>query len=772
MGGQVKKWGRFKLRDKDDDLPQSWWFASTAIPLLAATIGPLANLLSIAGLVSKWRVKLPNNGKLPEGADDNGITIQDPEWEIILNGLSLAFGFIGNFFLLCNFTRRVRYIIALPATVILWFLSSAILISIIVAMSILNPPIRPGETWSQGFWHAIIACVLYNLGFGMLLINMVGYLLGKYPQNFYLTEYQRTLILQTMMFFIWLGGGAAVFMKVCGFSFTNALYYCDVTILTVGFGDIVPTNNVGRGIAIPYALLGIVFLGLVINSIHKFAKGISRNKIVKAHEERVRADTVSRSVTNDLQLRDRLGLPPSKHQDGKTRKPRSARSVSEESIAQYGELDISGRVVTFTPKDGVTTGASHGNHNHRHALKSATSKMPIPLNGPGQVFKNGPEALVDGHQRLLYLKDEKDRFDAMRDVQENTKRFKQYYKLSMSILAFAIVWFIGAIVFWVAEDREQGMSYFEALYFCYVSLLTIGYGDYSPKSNAGKAFFVFWSLVAVPVVTILISDMSDTVISGINHWTNTLADWTIMPRAGVLREFLDSHPRVKAWVERKQQKKEEEERIERGFVVQNEDEEAGEPAADAVKNPTMEKFIHEGMSSHEILRRLALAIKKAAQDMQVTPPKRYSYEEWAEFTRLIRFTAESREELREEEEEEGLINWDWIGEDSPMLADMPEPEWVLNRLIESINRYTAKQQQKDRRGKRADGKEQDGYHTPPERNLGNERGGGSGDKSDPIENEAEAIVDTGHGARNDEEEGSASTNIDTEDYALPKKDKI
>ncbi|OBT45452.1 hypothetical protein VE00_04603 [Pseudogymnoascus sp. WSF 3629] len=760
MGGYLKRWGKLKLREQDDDLPQSWWFASTAIPLLAATIGPLANLLSIAGLVSKWRVQLPNNGQLPEGADDNGVTIPDPKWQLILNGLSLAFGFIGNFFLLCNFTRRVRYIIALPATVLMWFLSSAILISIIVAMSILNPPIRPGQTWSQGFWYAIIACALYSLGFGMLLINMVGYILGKYPQNFYLTDYQRTLILQTMMFFVWLGGGAGVFSRVCGFSFTNALYYCDVTILTVGYGDIVPTNNAGRGIVIPYAVLGIVFLGLVINSIHKFAKGISKNKVVKAHEERVRADTVSRSVTNDGQLRDRLGLPPKRHDGNRT--PHSARSVSTESIAQYGELDISGRVVTFKPNEGVTSSTSHG---HRKLnLKSATSKMPSPLNGRGKVFKSGPETMVERRQRLLYLKDEKDRFEAMRYVQENTRRFKKYYKLSMSILAFAIVWFVGAVVFWVAEEREQGMSYFEALYFCYVSLLTIGYGDFSPKSNAGKAFFVFWSLVAVPVVTTLISDMSDTVISGINNWTNTLADWTIMPRAGVVREFVDSHPRLKTWIEERQQKKEEKERVERGFVVQDQDEEVGEAAADDVQNPTIEKLIHEGMSSHEILRRLAIAIKKVAQDMQVSPPKRYSYEEWAEFTRLIRFTAESREKLEEEEENEGFINWDWIGEDSPMLSDMPESEWILNRLIESINRYTAKQSQKDRQGD--DRNEQNRYYTPSGDRQGDDRE--VSHKQDPIEREAEAVVDAGHSANNEEGEGTASTNIDTEDHALPK----
>jgi potassium channel subfamily K len=40
----------------------------------------MANVLSIAALVSKWRVTLPNNGQLPEGLDSLGVDIPDPHW--------------------------------------------------------------------------------------------------------------------------------------------------------------------------------------------------------------------------------------------------------------------------------------------------------------------------------------------------------------------------------------------------------------------------------------------------------------------------------------------------------------------------------------------------------------------------------------------------------------------------------------------------------------------------------------------------------------------
>ena len=62
---------------------------------------------------------------------------------------------------------------------------------------------------------------------------MVGYFLGHYPQHFNLTDDQRNLILQTMMFFLWLGGGAAVFSSIEGWNYPDALYFCDVTVLTM-----------------------------------------------------------------------------------------------------------------------------------------------------------------------------------------------------------------------------------------------------------------------------------------------------------------------------------------------------------------------------------------------------------------------------------------------------------------------------------------------------------------------------------------------------------
>ena len=152
--------------------------------------------MSIAALVTSWRQKF--DPSLP-GNEDAATTVRDPDWCINLNITSLVLGFIGNLFLLCNFTRRIRYIIALPLTILFWFLATGILQGITISMNTYVPPEEPDQIYSQGFWYAVIAAVLYLACALLLLVNMLGYFLGHYTQHFDLSDDQRNLILQTVM---------------------------------------------------------------------------------------------------------------------------------------------------------------------------------------------------------------------------------------------------------------------------------------------------------------------------------------------------------------------------------------------------------------------------------------------------------------------------------------------------------------------------------------------------------------------------------------------
>ena len=495
----------------------------------------------------------------------------------------------------------------------------------------------------------------------LLMVNMLGYFLGHYPQHFELSEEQRNLILQTMMFFIWLAGGGGVFARVSGWAFVDALYFCDVTILTVGFGDFHPNNDLGRGLVFPYSVGGIIILGLMVGSIRQFARELSRDNVVKSHVERRRVRTMERSVTTSIELERRQT-----HLDEAIKQGRRP-TISE-------PFDPKSRSVTFKPEGKV---------------ERSGSQRQLTLGPRSNTFSSGVKMLRrvgSSKPKLLLMRAEKDRFNAMRDIQRSTTNFKRYYALTMSIIAFGLLWGVGAVGFWQAEQKTQGLTYFQALYFCYVSLLTIGYGDLSPTSNAGKPFFIVWSLLAVPTMTILISDMGDTVIASFKRGTFTIADWTVLPKAGLRRAFLEKHPWLLSRLQNRAVKAAATRRLAEGFRTG--------PADDDITNPTpptLEAVAElSRLDEHAIARKLALAIREVANDLRVVPPRRYSYEEWAEFTHLIRFSRMRQIELEQEEEELGLIEWDWIGENSPMLAQGSESEWVLDRLCESLDRYMKK----------------------------------------------------------------------------------
>jgi potassium channel subfamily K len=643
---------------------------------------------SIAALVTPWRQQNIIDGV--RISDFKGVPFGDPRWCYWINVASLICGFLGNIFLLLNFTQRIRYIISLPVTVVLWYLSSAFLIAITICMNTYEPPIRPEQGYTQGFWYAIAAAAFYTICSMILMVNMLGYFLGHYPENFALSDSQRTLILQTMAFFIWLGGGAAVFAKLeqdageVSWRFADALYFCDVTILTVGFGDLVPTTDVTRGIVFPYSVGGTIILALIVSSLYTAVRELGDEKIVQKHADRMRERVAERTVTNSFDLRHR---------------EREAHHLIRKRKLGFPKISAPSEPRPFRTPMGESVQHTSTIPRVAHAFGIASSKPKIML-----------------------LKEEKDRFEAMRKIQADSHKFKRWMALFWSVTTFSILWCVGAVVFWITEGETQNLTYFQSLYFCYVSLLTIGYGDLAPRSNSGRCFFVIWSLIAVPTMTILVSDLGDTVVANFKRWSDELADFTVLPKAGIWRSFLNKHPWLLRWLQQWTEYRARKKRLIRGFGVadprseddtadsanpQNREDTPTDPEdrevatdIELARHPTVPALAEEAETDltnpptrASLTRRLALSIQKVSLDLK-TDNKRYTYEEWVEFTRLIRLTSPERLDRDlgndittfEEENEESLVNWDWIGDDSPMVSGISESEWLMKRLIESLVR--------------------------------------------------------------------------------------
>lgn len=86
-----------------------------------------------------------------------------------------------------------------------------------------------------------------------------------------------------------------------------------------------------------------------------------------------------------------------------------------------------------------------------------------------------------------------------------------YFQTTGRVFADPLVWpSLVVIVIWlgigtVAYMLFEGWSALDALYFTVVTLSTVGYGDVSPQSAAGKLFTIVFILIGVATLAMLLN---------------------------------------------------------------------------------------------------------------------------------------------------------------------------------------------------------------------------------------------------------------------------
>ncbi|EIN08970.1 voltage-gated potassium channel [Punctularia strigosozonata HHB-11173 SS5] len=96
-------------------------------------------------------------------------------------------------------------------------------------------------------------------------------------------------------------------------------------------------------------------------------------------------------------------------------------------------------------------------------------------------------------------------YDDFQNGMEREEHRQFYAKLAFAWTLFLLFWLVGSAIFKATEK----WSYGTAMWFCFVTFSTIGYGDYHVATPAGRAVFVVWAILGVATLTILISLISD-----------------------------------------------------------------------------------------------------------------------------------------------------------------------------------------------------------------------------------------------------------------------
>jgi potassium channel subfamily K len=453
----------------------------------------------------------------------------------------------------------------------------------------------------------------------LMVCTVMGAYAGKYEKDFQLTSSQRTLMVQTVIFMIYLIAGAGIYSQVEGWSFLNAVYWSDFTLLTIGIGDYyVPTTHLGRSLIFPYAVGGIIALGLVVNAINSL--------VLEASAEKLSARAIERKREAVL------------------------KTMNFEKGYYYIEW-----------------------YKRRYFNAS----------------KDQPE-----------IQRRRQEFYAMRDIIENADSGRAWSSLGVSLGAFCVLWFAGAAVFQQTE-RAQDWSYFEGLYFSYIVLLTIGYGDLEAQSNSGRPFFVFWSLLAVPALTVLIGDLGDTVVKGVRDFTDYVFALITLPKTTIAHTHrkLVSPSYLTTHFDDDREHSKHEVLMKR---LQCSDFRSAERAAMSVQDvDKRDRQFYNFMLMREI--------RGLLMDAEKSTSKKYSYDEWCYYLKLLGLDEDNKEihcppmppikppkkpdgspelfNLAHDIDDDGIVQpWSWLGIRSPLMSGKTESQWLSERLIIRLQR--------------------------------------------------------------------------------------
>ncbi len=67
-------------------------------------------------------------------------------------------------------------------------------------------------------------------------------------------------------------------------------------------------------------------------------------------------------------------------------------------------------------------------------------------------------------------------------------------KLEIEVAVVILILLIGMMFYHFAE----GWRYLDAAYFSSTTLAAVGYGDFSPKTDLGKIFTIFYQFIGIP----------------------------------------------------------------------------------------------------------------------------------------------------------------------------------------------------------------------------------------------------------------------------------
>ncbi|KAI8921720.1 hypothetical protein BC831DRAFT_73880 [Entophlyctis helioformis] len=348
---------------------------------------------------------------------------------------------------------------------------------------------------SNGLCAAILG--IFTSAIAMILFIIDNAVLWNVPKVLSASERKLAYATMTTMWYILLGSVCIKFIE--HWDLETSCQFAVVTLLTIGYGNIAPKTIGGRFFMMLYTIIGLGIFGF-------YAVAFEENILESAKREAiVQIDLMSRMLKG-AKRSNPGSLAITQGGSGGNANSNGYGSVYS-SRAEFSGVPIQ----RFWSTDSYLAGSG----NHLNELPLSTTLTMVPTMGssfsehslaiyPTERSELGAPTRRDthvshplSHSMLLPLSRTHSMSGEVEKIlAEFEKQWLSHWKAIRAVLFTVGVWLTSAGIFAVLEPR---WSYLESMYFCFVTMTGIGYGDFVPERPWAIEYWYIFIFIAVGI---------------------------------------------------------------------------------------------------------------------------------------------------------------------------------------------------------------------------------------------------------------------------------
>ena len=243
-------------------------------------------------------------------------------------------------------------------------------------------------------------------------------------------------------------------------TFSGATFFSLTVVTTIGYGHVAPITTGGRIFTLIYSIIGI---GLVAHILKRMTKAVFRG-----------CSYIYSKATGTTNNKECI------NEDG-----RLIADERERADITFTRFDIDGNGTIDLQELGLFLEALSG-----------TRVDPLVTKYVMNIADTDPDGVLTREEMVQAV-------TVFYSLQTELPRSVSY----ITILAAGIIVFAWIFIWAAAFSAQEDWNYWEGFWYCYVTLTTIGFGDYHPKSDKGRIMAFLFIIPGLSVVGWFISSV-------------------------------------------------------------------------------------------------------------------------------------------------------------------------------------------------------------------------------------------------------------------------